>query len=499
MNAFNTEMGGGGAPAGYKKRFALTVALAVVIAAGYYGWSYLSHRPAASEAPMVGEKAKPRKILYYRNPMDPSITSAKPAKDSMQMDYIPVYEDEAEAAGIVSIDSTVAQTIGVRYATARRTALAREIRTTGIVTYDETRLARIQPKVMGWIEKLYVNQTGRQVRVDDILLELYSPDLVTTQEEFLLALKYRDMMRQGTHEAIAQGGESLLESARRRLALFDVPAHQIEELERTRQVKKTLHIHSPVSGVIISKSVTEGSYIMPGDTLYEIADASRVWVNADVYEYEAPYVRAGQTAVMTLPAAPGRSLVGKITYVYPYLDPKTRSAKARLEFDNRDGSLKFDMYGDVVIRTGEVERALVIPSEAVIRTGARTLVFVSLGGGRFEPRAVTTGIESGGDVEILSGVTDGETVVTSSQFLIDSESKLREAITKMGGAPGGHEHGASPAATPARPSGVEPAPPAKGGEDMSGMEGMEMNDMPGMEMSAPASAAGGNHSAHAGH
>ncbi|MBI4828172.1 MAG: efflux RND transporter periplasmic adaptor subunit [Nitrospinae bacterium] len=489
MSEFNSETGGVNTPAVYRKRFALTVALALAIAAGYYGWSYLSHRGAA-QAPAAKSDEKGRAILFYRHPMDPSITSDRPAKDSMNMDYIPVYADEAAAAGVVSIDPAVAQTIGVRYATARRTTLAREIRTTGIVTYDETRLARIQPKVMGWVEKLYVNETGRKINVDDILLELYSPDLVTTQEEFILALKYRDAVRRGEHDAIVKGGESLLESSRRRLALFDVPPHQIEELERTRQVKKTLHIHSPVSGVIISKNVTEGSYIMPGDTLYEIADASRVWVNADVYEYEAPYVRVGQSAVLTLAAAPGRALQGKITYIYPYLDPKTRSAKARVEFDNRDGVLKFDMYGDVAIRAGEAHDALVIPSEAVIRTGARKLVFISLGGGRFEPRPVTTGIDSGGEVEILSGLSEGETVVTSSQFLIDSESKLREAIGKMGGAPdAGHQHGGQAAAPVSAPEPEMTAP-----TDDNGMSGMDM-------ITPPSAGEGGapSRGGHAGH
>ena len=363
--------------------------------------------------------------------MDPSYVRDNPGKSPMGMDLVPVYEDEGDSSGSVTINPSVVQNIGVKTVVAKKTDLAKTVRTVGVVTYNETKLTRIEPKVAGWIEKLYVNETGAKVSVDTILLELYSPDLVTTQEEFILALKYRDAMKEGTDPTIIEGGQQLYESARRRLELFDTPAHQIAELEKSRKVKKTLHIHSTAEGVVIKKDVVEGMYVKPGVTLYELADLSTVWVDVDIYEYEIPYVAVGQKAVMTLASRPGREYVGQITYINPFLDRKSRTVKVRLEYSNRDGSLKPDMYCNVVI-SGETSRGVVvIPVEAVIRTGARSVVFLDKGEGMFTPKNVVTGMESRGMVAILEGVMAGDRVVTSSQFLLDSESKLREAANKM--------------------------------------------------------------------
>lgn len=430
----------------YTLKFVLTLALAVMIGAGYVYRHFVmavftgSHAGEKESAPTAAPAKKERKILYWHDPMLPDFRSDKPGKSPMGMDLIPKYAQEetgADVKGTVRIDPAAIQNIGVRTDVARTKALSKTIRTVGVVTYDERKLSQIQSKVPGWIEKLYVNATGLKVANDTILLELYSPDLVTTQEEYLLALNYRDSLKQSASESVVKGGEQLLASALRRLELFDVPRHQIEELTSERKVKKTLHIHSPVVGVVVKKDVTQGMYIEPNMTLYEIADLSTVWVNADIFEYEIPYVREGQHAVMTLGSIPGRDFEGRITYIYPYLDPQSRSVKVRFEFPNPKLALKPEMYGDVTIHSGDTRRVVAVPSEAVLRTGLSALVFVDRGEGQFEPRAVKTGMQSEGLTEIISGVSDGEKVVVSAQFLIDSESKLKEAVGKMAG----HDHG----------------------------------------------------------
>jgi RND family efflux transporter MFP subunit len=451
-------MSGGGGK-NYTLRFVLTLALAALIGAGYvYRHSIMSlftgsHAEKKIAAPTASPAKKEIKILYWHDPMLPDFRSDKPGKSPMGMDLIPKYaddENEADAKGTVRIDSAAIQNIGVRTAVAQKRTLSKTIRTVGVVTYDERKLSKIQSKVPGWIEKLYVNSTGLAVAHDTILLELYSPDLVTTQEEYLLALSYRDSLKESASESVVRGGEQLLASALRRLELFDVPRHQIEELTAGRKVKKTLHIHSPVEGIVVQKDVTQGMYIEPNMTLYEIADLSTVWVNVDVFEYEIPYVREGQHAVMTLGSIPGRAFEGRITYIYPYLDPKSRSVKVRFEFPNPKLALKPEMYGDVTIHSGDTRSVVAIPTEAILRTGLSALVFVDRGEGRFEPREVKIGMESGGFTEIISGVAEGEKVVVSAQFLIDSESKLKEAVGKMGG----HDHGSTT-------GGAETPPPSK--------------------------------------
>jgi len=421
----------------YILRFLGTLALSAAIGLAYLYkerlMSIISGEPQRTETspePATAGKAH-KKIKYWRAPMDPTYIRNEPGKSPMGMDLIPVYEEDGAEEGMIKINPQVVQNIGVRTARAERVRMTKKIRTVGLVTYDETKLAKIQSKVEGWVEKLYIDYTGMSVKKDTILLELYSPDLVATQEEFLLALKYRDALRKGRQKTIVEGSESLLESTRRRLELFDVPAHQIRELEKTGKVKKTLHIHSPANGIVIRKNIIEGMFIKPGTTLYEIADLKNIWVNVDVYEYEIPYVKVGQKARMTLASFPGREFDGVITYIYPFMDAVSRTVKVRLEFDNTDMELKPDMYGDVVISAGVTKQIVAIPTEAVVRTGSRAMIFIDKGEGKFEPREVTIGLESGGKTEIISGVEPGESIVTSAQFLLDSESKLREAVNKM--------------------------------------------------------------------
>ncbi len=381
------------------------------------------------------ESRKERKPLFYRHPMNPSITSPVPAKDEMGMDYIPVYADgdsaADEPAGTVRIDPVTVQNIGVRTARAEQRVLTRKVRTAARVSYDEEHLARLHPKVEGWIEKMRVDKTGEQVKKDEILLSIYSPQLVASQEEYLLAIKNCRQLKNSPFEDIRRGAAELVQSARQRLELLDMAEHQIRELEKSSKIKRYVHIHSPFDGVVIKVGAREGQFVTPKTELYNIADLSRVWVYVDVFEDELPWVKVGDEAEMRVAAIPGRVFRGRITYIYPYFESKTRTVKVRMEFDNRHGLLKPDMFADVTIHAGRQVNAVVVPEEAIVRSGSRELVFVVRGPGKFEPRVVKVGVSSGGWTQILSGVKPGEEVVTSAQFLIDSESKLREATAKM--------------------------------------------------------------------
>ncbi len=381
------------------------------------------------------EKPKERKPLFYRNPMNPAITSPVPAKDEMGMDYIPVYADDEgdadEPAGTVRIDPVTVQNIGVRTARVTRGTLAHQVRAVGRIAYDETRLARLHPKTEGWVESMRVERTGDRVAQDAILLSIYSPQLVSSQEEYLLALKNRETLAQSPFEDIRRGAEELVKSARKRLELLDMPAHQIRELEQTGRIKKKIHIHSPFTGIITRVGVREGQFVEPATELYRVADLSRVWVLAEVYEYELPWIREGDEAEITVASLPGERFTGRISYIYPYLENKTRTVRVRLELDNPDGLLRPATFANVTITAGALEDALLVPSEAIVRTGKREMVFVVREPGKFEPREVVPGLSADGMTQILEGVKAGEEVVTSAQFLIDSESKLREATAKM--------------------------------------------------------------------
>jgi len=379
------------------------------------------------------EKPGERTVLFYRNPMNPEITSPVPAKDHMGMDYVPVYAD-AEGSGppgTVNIDAVTVQNIGVRKVTASRRDLARDINTVGRVIYDEQRIARLHPKTQGWIEKLRIGTTGQTIRRDEILLSIYSPQLVSSQQEYLLALKNYETLSASPFEDVRRGAAELVDTSMERLRLLDVPQHQLDALERNREVMKLLHIHSPVGGVVVNVGAREGQYVTPQTELFMIADLSSVWVLVDVFEDESPWVSVGDRADMRVTAVPGYTFEGRLTYIYPYAESKTRSIKARLEFENPKRLLKPDMFADVTIHASPRQDVVAIPSEAIIRSGLREQVFIALGGGRFEPRPVEVGLTGGGYTEIRSGLQSGDEVVVSAQFLIDSESKLREALRKM--------------------------------------------------------------------
>ena len=407
--------------------------VALVIGGGVGYWlagSEETSMTAAVQQPASGD----REVLYYRNPMNPEITSSVPAQDSMGMDYIPVYADSMQMtgpAGTVRVDSNTLQNIGVRTAVAERRTLFHPVFALGRVAYDEQSITRLHPRTQGWIEEMYVEETGEPISPDHILLSIYAPQLVSTQQEYLLALRNLETLRSSPIPDVRQGAEELVETTLERLRLLGVPEHQIEELISTRQVSELLHIHSPAGGIVTNVGVREGQYVTPQSELYTVADLSRVWVLVDIFENELPWVHVGDEASMTVAGAPGVVFEGQLTYIYPYAERHTRTIKARLEFDNENFVLKPDMIADVTIDASPQQDVIAVPSEAIVRSGLREQVFLVREPGRFEPREVTVGVSSDGWTEIRSGIEPGEEIVASGQFLIDSESKLREATAKM--------------------------------------------------------------------
>ncbi|MFQ6114716.1 MAG: efflux RND transporter periplasmic adaptor subunit, partial [bacterium] len=375
-----------------------------------------------------------KRILYWRAPMDPTYISDKPGKSPMCMDLIPVSEGEEDLSGgpTVVIDPVTVQNIGVRTARVEKKDLYRAIRTVGHLDYNEQKLYRVNVKFSGWIERLYVDETGQPVRKGQPMLEIYSPELVTTQEEYLLALSNAKKLADSPFEEISKGTHSLLESTRRRLLYWDITEEQIKDLEEKGIISKTMTLYSPVDGIVIFKTAEEGMHVRPGMDLYRIADLSTIWVYASIYEYELPWVKQGQTAEMDLPYIPGKVFTGKVDYIYPYLNQKTRVVKLRLVFPNPALMLKPEMYANIQIKSKLGDEVVAVPDEAVLHGGKRNIVFVARGEGKFEPREVVLGPEAeGGYYQVIAGLQPGEEVVTSAQFLLDSESRLKEAIQKM--------------------------------------------------------------------
>ena len=335
------------------------------------------------------------------------------------------------APGNVQISPERQQLIGVRFGSVEKRSLTKVIRTVGRIDYDEKRIGIVSPKISGWIEQLYVDFTGRFVRKGEPLLTIYSPELVSTQEEYLLALKARQDWSKSPFSEVTEGGNLLAESARRRLKLWDISDAQIKALEENREPKKTLTLYSPFTGHVLEKMVNKGQFVDAGMALYKIADLSVVWLIADIYESELSAIRVGQQAAIQMSYYPGETFTGKAIYIYPYMDAQTRTAKVRYEFANPHGKLKPGMFADVEI-TVRLGDKLAVPEGAVIDTGVRKVVIVDRGSGYFEPREVRLGAKAGDVFEVLDGLQAGERVVTSANFLIDSESKLKEAVGGMG-------------------------------------------------------------------
>lgn len=374
-------------------------------------------------------------IKYWVAPMDPTYIRNEPGKSPMGMDLVPEYEEEGGEklpASTISIDSVTSQNMGVRMAPVKRVVLKKSIRALGTVTYDETKIYAVNLKFDGWIEKLHVNFVGESVKKGQALFEIYSPELVTAQEEYLLALSQFKSLASSTYPVVRENSDRLLKAAQQRLQYWDLDKRQIAALGKSSVVSKNLTIYSPAAGVVIKKEAIDGHFVKAGMHQYEIADLSSVWVDAEVYEYELPFIRKDQNVAMELAYLPGKRFEGTVLFIYPFLNPETRTVKVRLSFDNSDGLLKPDMYANVYIESLIDEAALVVPQEAVIDSGLRKVVFVARGEGKFEPRQVKLGLEGGDNTfQVLEGLTEGEQVVISAQFMFDSESRLREAIQKM--------------------------------------------------------------------
>ena len=378
----------------------------------------------------------PHKIAFYRSPMDPKQTSPVPRKDEMGMDYVPVYEEELSGGGggvegraTVVIDPTRQQLIGLRTAPVTRGSISTEWRTVGRVQVDPTKVSKINVKVSGYVERIFVDFVGRPVKRGEQLFTYYSPDLLSAQQEYLLALKVKSRSKGGVQ---SEYDSLMIAAARQKLRLWDVPEAEIERLAQTGEVVKALTFVSPLTGVVTAKNVVEGSSLNPGDTPYEITDLSSVWVMADAYQSDVARAKVGMSASVSLESLPGHVFQGKVAFIDPVLDPQSRTFKVRINVDNTSGELKPDMFAEVLFQ-GTAHEALTIPVDAVIPSGRGNMVFVAIGDGKFQPRAVRLGEKSGDRVEVIEGLSEGEPVVTRANFLIDSESSLRAALAAVGG------------------------------------------------------------------
>lgn len=375
--------------------------------------------PASGPASQPGTTPKTRKISHWVAPMDPAFISDKPGKSPMGMDLVPVYEGESTASTI-TIDPTVVQNMGVRIKRVNRGTIFRHIRTIGLVDVAEDQRSVVNLRYSGWVERIYVDETGVLVKKGKALFEIYSPELVAAQEEYLLALRS------------AQPNSPLARSARRRLEYWDLSKRQIDRIAAKGTALRTITVVAPKTGYVLHKNIVQGARVKAGTDLYKIGNLAKIWVNAEVYEFDAPWIKLGEHATMELSFEAGKIYEGTVAYIYPTLNPKTRTLAVRLEFDNPGLALKPGMFATVQIDAQRRNDVVLIPTEAIIHSGTRQLAFVAIALGKYEMREVTTGVV--GDrymTEVLSGVKPGERVVTSGQFLLDSESQLQEAVQKL--------------------------------------------------------------------
>jgi Cu(I)/Ag(I) efflux system membrane fusion protein len=415
------------------RRLYSLIILAAGVAMGSGGAYWYAHDPALlsslAAAGQEGEAPKVnKKILYYRNPMGAPDTSPVPKKDSMGMDYIPVYADEQDEPGTVKISVDKIQRIGVKTETVETRTISRIVRGVGTVQHDESLLTIVTVRSDGYIEQLFVNKTGQHVEKGEPLFRFYSPQIQLAQADFMVAVR--------AHGKDSGELGADLEGAMQKLRNLAVPESRIDEVRRTMSNPRTLDWLSPASGDITEKKVIEGQYVAAGDELFRIADHSRVWVIAEVAESDIANVEVGTKTTVTLRAFPDEPHDGVVTFVYPeMMKPETRTVSLRIELDNPDGQLKPGMYADVVFHTGADGASVTAVSDsAIIDSGARRVVLIAKGGGRFEPRAVKLGRRGEGYTEITEGLKPGEEVVTSANFLIDAESNLKAALQTFGAA-----------------------------------------------------------------
>jgi RND family efflux transporter MFP subunit len=430
--------------------------------------------PVYADGGAASVPAAGRKVLYYRDPKDSNYKAQQPGLNPETGNELePVYADDISTmeVGTVQITPEKQQLIGVKYEQVEVGGGSRSIRAVGKVAIDETRIGHVHTKVEGWIDKVFVDFTGKLVEKGQPLLTIYSPDMLASQRELLLAAKAKTIMQDSALPSGFDQSESLLQATRRRLELWDLSEAQINQVLKTGEPIKNITLYSPMTGYVTDRKAFPQAKVMPDTDLYTIADLSHVWIMADVFEYEAPNIRLGQTARVSLQAIPGRVFNARIDFLQPEVDPMTRTLKVRLNMNNPGVMLKPDMYADIDFLVNIPSR-LTVPANAVLNAGERKTVFVDRGNGYFEPRQVKTGEREGDRIQILSGLSGGERVVTSGNFLIDSESQMKAAASGMGGMAGmpGMTNGPAKPETPAnKPKAPAGKPDAKGMDDMPGM------------------------------
>ena len=449
-----------------KSRIPVVAAALAVLALGVGLGYWWAERRAVQVSPDAGAQVQ-RRVLFYRNPMGLPDTSPVPKKDPMGMDYIPVYEGDGSgggtASGGIALSPEKIQTLGVLTEAARRGRWTQQVRAVGRLTAPETGLSTVTTKVEGWIETLHVDSTGQPVRRGQALMSLYSPELVSAQQELLIALSARSRLGDGRAEAVA-GADAIAAAARDRLRNWDIGKDAIARLEQTGEIRRTLVLTAPADGIVLERMATLGMRVMPGERLFEIANLSKMWLLADVFEQDLSAVTTGSDVLIEVASEPGRVRKGRVEFVYPTLNEMTRTTQVRVVIDNADGALRPGMFATAVISSTGVTDVVSVPSLALLDTGERQLVFVEAGTGRFQPRTVVAGRRADGRIEVVSGLATGEKVVTRANFLIDAESNLRSAIGGLS-PHAGHDGVSQPNAATTR------GEPAAGASDSNAHQG----------------------------
>lgn len=405
------------------RHFLVCLILMLGISLGFWAGRH-QQLPLNSDTNAISE----RKPLYYRHPMNPKVTSPTPAKDDMGMDYLPVYEGEPETSGQIRISPEKIQKLGVKTAIVAKRTLTRSIRALGSIQVDERRIHAVTPKFEGWIQRLYVNATGQAIKRGQSLLEIYSPELLTAQQEYLIARQGQQALQQGSAQA-RDTAEHLTHNALQRLYYWDIAQAQLKRLQNQGKLLETLPLLAPVNGVVMEKPAVEGMRFMPGELLFRIADLSTVWLIAEVFEQDIGGVHPGQAVQVLINAYPDKLFRGKVGFIYPTLATETRTVKVRIELPNGEGLLKPGLYGSVTLAALDNNNTrLAVPDSAIIDSGMRQVVLLQRNAGQFEPRVVKLGLQADGYREVMEGLTAGDEVVTRANFLIDAESNLKSAL-----------------------------------------------------------------------
>ncbi len=408
--------------------FIAIIGIAVIAAAVYF-----ISKPGGSDQTTAANAntESGRKVLYWRAPMNPTEVYDHPGKSQMGMDLVPVYADDAGGAGFVKIDPAVVQNMNVKIYTVTDSELSSRVTTNGVLKTNETQEYIVTTRVNGWIQKLYVNYTGEKVSKGEKLMDIYSPELVSAEQELLTALSYQKSVDNSINSDVLDSGSELVKNAVRKLQLLEIPDSEIKRIEDTKEIKTSVTLYAQYSGTVIHKNVLEGQKIMAGQPLMQISNLSNLWLTADIYEYELAKVQLGAPAKIRFNYFPGKVYNGKVSFIYPTIEPKSRTATVRIDVSNTKGNLMPEMFANVEIQGKALGVHPIIPESAVIRSGAQNIVIISLGEGRFKPQTVELGGYSDGYYQVVNGLTAGTNIVTSAQFLIDSESNLRASLQQF--------------------------------------------------------------------